>query len=84
MDQRFLCHANNLAHKRRTVESGDTRTRLYVLRKQMRHAARKLKAEYCAEVFEEFAEDVHHYVSRADLSQTHVYDRLVGGKLINV
>lgn len=56
---------------------------IYVLRKQMRHAARRAKADYCADVFERFAEDVHHYVSKADLSRTHVYDRLVGGRLIN-
>lgn len=57
---------------------------IYVLRKQMRHKARRSKAEYCPDVFEKFAEDVHHYVAKADLSKRHVYDRLVGGRLINV
>jgi hypothetical protein len=57
---------------------------IYVLRKQMRHKARKSKAVYCSDVFESFAEDVHHYVAKADLSKRHVYDRLIGGRLINV
>lgn len=57
---------------------------IYVLRKQMRSVARKSKAVYCADVFEEFADDVARYVMKADISRTHVYDRLKGGRLINV
>ncbi|KRA96533.1 hypothetical protein ASD83_15620 [Devosia sp. Root685] len=57
---------------------------IFVLRKQMRSVSRRTKAPYCSDVFEEFAEDVAHCMLRADVSGGHVYDRLKGGKLINV
>ena len=57
---------------------------IYVLRKQMRSKARRSKDDYCPDVFEKFAEEVHYYVAKADLSKQHVYDRLVNGRLINV
>jgi hypothetical protein len=57
---------------------------IFVLRKQKRTDARRARAPYQAEVFEAFVDEVADHVCKADVSRTHVYDRLEGGRLINV
>jgi hypothetical protein len=55
---------------------------VYVLRKQLRSAARRNRDPLCPDVCQEYINDVLAKLERASSSRGHVYDRLESGKLI--
>lgn len=57
---------------------------IYALRKQVRSQSRRKKAPLQADVFEMLQSDVVAFIKKATENAGHVYERLLGGKLINV
>lgn len=57
---------------------------IFVLRRQMRSAARRNKDPLKHEVFADLVDHVQRIMKKATQIRGHVYDRLEGGKLINV